>query len=419
MQTKRRTKNPLSIYIFFEKAFLTNSVFLRILSLVFQKKIFMKILVSSSPNLIRVKILKMTLILFSIFFIAPLDVHAAYTYKNGKLMKSQEVATMSVQEHYSAAMDAYQKQNWDEVVHQSLIVIKNFSTTAFANEILFYLGVAYFHTGELEYSNKFLTNYLKKQTAPKFFEEAIQYKFRIAEQFHRGAKKHILGWESMPKWVPARAEALRIYDEVITALPHHELSAHALFGKAKLLIKDDEYKSSIETYQTLIRRFPKHPLAAESYIGIGEVYLIQSQMQYPDQDFLDLSEINLRKFRHDFPGEEKLKVAEKMFLDMKEVYASDLYETGRFYERTKKPHAAYIYYMRILEKYPETKTCELVNKRLSRLKYTPISNSQSQDQSIPKNASDEPSSPILQLPVNGGMTVDSSENPDTSQENMK
>ena len=302
---------------------------------------------------------------------APLGAHATYVFKNGKLIKSEEVATLSVQEHYSVAMDAYQKQNWEEVIHQSLIVIKNFSSTPFAQESYFYMGIAYFQCGEYEYANRFLTRYLKKQATPKFFEEAIQCKFKIAEQYHRGAKKHVLGWDTMPKWVPARSEAIAIYDEVITALPHHELSAHALFGKGKLLLKEEEYKGSIETYQILIRRFPKHPLAAESYIGIAEVYLVQSQAEYPDQDYLDLAEINLRKFRYDFPGEEKLAVAEKMLMDMREVYASDLYDTGRFYERTNKAQAAYIYYTRILAKYPETKVSELVNKRLSKMLYKP------------------------------------------------
>ncbi len=345
-------------------------------------------------------------ILFSIFWFAPFSVHASYIFKNGKLIKSEESATLSVQEHYSLAMDAYQKQNWEQVIQQSTIVVKNFSTTPFAKEILFYLGVGYFHMGEYEFANRFLTNYLKKQATPKFFEETIQYKFRIAERYHHGARKHILGWEAMPKWVPAREEAIQIYEEVITALPHHELAAHALFGKAKLLIKEEEYKSSIETYQTLIRRFPKHPLAAESYIAVGEVYLIQSQKEYPDQDYLDLAEINLRKFRHDFPGEEKVAVAEKMLLDMKEVFASDLYDTGRFYERTKKPQAAYIYYTRILAKYPETKVCELANKRLSKMEYTPVSRI---EESNPLRNEAVPESPLLNLPMQQGLTTDASE----------
>ncbi len=347
-------------------------------------------------------------------FILPLTVHATYIYKNGKLTKSEEVATMSVQEHYSALLDAYQKQNWDETIHQSLIVIKNFSSSPFAQEAYFYLGVAYFNTGELEYANRFFTSYLKKQATPKFFEEAIQYKFKIAENYHRGAKKHILGWETMPKWLPARDEAIAIYDEVITALPHHELAAHALFGKAQLLLKEEEYKSSVETYQTLIRRFPKHPLAAESYIGVGQVYLVQSQAEYPDQDFLDLAEINLRKFKHDFPGEEKLAVAEKMFLKQNEVFAGDLYTTGRFYERTSKPHAAYIYYARILAKYPQTNVAKSAEKRLSKI---PVKPSLTPPQHAP-NAQPETQSPLLNLPVTG-VTVDAADPQTESQEEVK
>jgi outer membrane protein assembly factor BamD (BamD/ComL family) len=354
------------------------------------------------------KKLALPFLLGSVLSVVPMGLHAAYTYKNGKLMKSEEVATMSVQEHYSEEMDAFEKKNWEEVVRQATIVIRNFGTSPFAQETYYYLAVAYFEMEEFEFANKFFTTYLKKQATPKHFEEAIQYKFKIAEKYQKGARKHVLGLETLPKWVPAKEEAIAIFDEVITALPHHELAAHALFGKAKLLLKDEEYKSSIETYQTLIRRFPKHPLAAEGYIGVGQVYLVECQKEYPDQDYLDLAEINLRKFKYDFPGEEKVVVAEKMLNEMKEVYASDLYDTGRFYERTNKPHASYIYYMRIMAKYPETKVSKMAEKRLGRMKYkpepTPVKNEKA-PAVIP--AAQPPS--LLNLPVQEGLLVDTEE----------
>jgi outer membrane protein assembly factor BamD (BamD/ComL family) len=355
--------------------------------------------------------MKKNLLLFcSLIICAPAISHAAYTYKNGKLIKSAEVATMSVQEHYSAAMEAYGKENWDELIRHSVIVIRNFSSSPFAGEVCFFLGVGYFQTGEYEFSNRFLTKYLKNLATPRNFEEAIQLKFRIAEKYHHGARKHVLGVENLPKWVPAREEAVAIYDEVITALPHHELAARALFGKARLLLEIGEFKSSIETFQVLIRRFPKHPLAAESYIGIGEVYLVQAQKEYPDQDFLDLAEINLRRFRHDFPGEEKLCLGEKMFLEMKEVYASDFYDTARFYERTDKPQAAYLYYTRILAKYPETKVCELVHRRLSKFTILRASETAPAEAPLPavQPTQEGPQSPLLQLQEQG-LTVDSAE----------
>lgn len=339
----------------------------------------------------------------SLLLFFPSISESAYLFKNGKLIKSEEVAIFSVQEHYGLAMDAYQTKNWEELVHQSLIVIKNFESTPFAIEAYYYLGAAYFHLEEYEYANRFLTKYLKKQITPKFFEEAITYKFKIAEQYRLGERKHLFGLDTFPKWLPAAKDAIAIYDEVITALPHHDLAAYALFGKAYLQLKDEEYKSSIETYQMLIRRFPKHPLARESYIGIGEVYLIQAQESYPDQDFLDLAELNTRKFRADFPSDEKVQVAEDLLLAMKEVYASDLYDIARFYERTKKPQAARIYYTRIQAKYSDTKTCQLATKRLNRLPSVipetavePVKES-----SLPAQSDGHDPSPLLKLKPQG------------------
>lgn len=307
---------------------------------------------------------KSNLLLFYLFAIAPFSLDAAYTLKDGKLINKEELATLSVQEHYSAALTAYQKKKWDELIKQSIIVKKNFASTPFAHEALFYLGVGYFHKQDYELANEEFTHYLKKQTTPKHFEEAIEYKFSIAEKYQKGAKKALMGWQNMPKWVPAIEDALSIYDEVIMALPHHELGAKALYGKARLLFKDEDYKTSIETYQSLIRRFPKHNLAVQSYLGIGEVYLAQCQNQYPDPDFLDLAEINLRKFKQDFSQDEQVASAEKMFVEMQEIYASHLYETAQFFERTKKPHASIIYYTKVLTNYPMTECAARAKKRL-------------------------------------------------------
>jgi len=123
---------------------------------------------------------------------------------------------------------------------------------------------------------------------------------------------------------------------------------------------------------------------------------------------LDLAEINLRKFCGSFPGDEKIAVAEKMMLQMKEVYASDLYDTARFYERTGKAGAAYLYYTRILAKYPETNVCASVNKRLSKMEYRPTSSPVSEPVKGTPVTTPPENSPLLQLQVQG-LTVDSEE----------
>ena len=303
------------------------------------------------------------IVLGSVAFLVPNSSEAAYTIKDGKLINMHEIATLSVQEHYSLLKQAIEMKNWPELIRQSHIIVKNFPGTAFALDAHFYLGEAYFHLREFDLANLNFSLYLK-QSAPKFFEEAIEYKFNIAQFFEKGEKRPLLGLEGMPKWMPAQHEAIEIYEEVIMALPQHDLAVQALLGKGNLLFREGDFKESIETFQTLIRRFPKHPLACDSYVAITNVYLTQSQKEFPDPDYLDLAEINTKKFKADFPSHPKIAVVDKMLDDMKELYAKELYETAQFYERTKKAGAAMIYYSKIISKYPTTLTAKKSKKRL-------------------------------------------------------
>ncbi len=277
----------------------------------------------------------------------------------------------SAQEHYSEAVDAHEEKRWDDLILQSLILKKNFKETEFAREALYFLGVGYFERGDMDMANRHFTSYLKSQATPRYFEQAIRYKFEIAKQFHTGARGHLFGWEAAPQWVPTHDEALKLYDEVVAALPQHDLAAEALYLKGELLLYDDEFKSSLETYQQLIRRFPKHPLAAESFLAIAEVHLKRAAKEYPDLDYLDLAEINLRKFAVAFPGDSRLEQAKEKLIAMKEEFAKALFEIGSYYQRTKKKNAAIIYYTKVLASYPETPTAEKVRKVLPKLGVDP------------------------------------------------
>lgn len=295
----------------------------------------------------------------------PICSYAAYTIKDGKLIGTHELATLSVQEHYSLGKEALESSNWMELIRQSRILVKNFSETVFAQDSYFYLGLAYFNLGELDLSNKYFSQYLTNQLTPKYFEESIRYKFLIAQAFEQGAKRRLLGKESMPKWSSGKREAIEIYDEVIMALPQHDLAIQSLFGKANILFSEKDFKESLEVFQVLLRRFPKSSLARDSYVAITKVYKTMSEEEYADPDYLDLAGINIKKFKMDFPEDPKISEAEEILYAMMEVYAKDLYKTAQFYERTKKPKASIIYYSKIMNKYPNTKIAMQSRERLN------------------------------------------------------
>ena len=287
---------------------------------------------------------------------------------------------ITVHKHYGAMIEHYQNENWQKLAFKCQDLIADFPESPFAREGLYYLGVAYYKLGEFEYANQAFSDYLKEELSPKFFDQVIRFKFEIAQAFEEGARMHLFGWQRMPKWLPAYEEAITIYDEVITTLPRDDLAAQSLYRKGLLLLRMEEYKTSVEAFRTLIRRFPKHPFSPEAYLGIANVYLAQCENEFPDSDRLDLAEVNLRKFRYHFPGEPRLVDAEKVLLRMKERLAEDLLEIAEFYVRTKKEKAAAIYFATIVKKYPETKAAIKSQKRLEKLDVPEIYSQKKKDQ---------------------------------------
>lgn len=290
----------------------------------------------------------------------------------------------SAQEFNSYLQEALASQNWWAVIDYADILSYNFPASPFAQDASFIIGEAYFKLGQLELANEYFTTYLNHSSAPRRLEEAISYKFTIAEQFRGGAKKPLFGSHKMPKIVPAQEDAIKIYDEVITTLPHSEIAVQSLMGKAKLQAELSDFKPSLETLDQLIRRFPKHELAAAAHLEKILVYLQQCQGKDLDPDLLDLAEVNLRKFRLAFPREPRLADAEGAIAKMQEIFAKNLLDTGKFFEKTKKIPASIIYYNKVVAKYPQTEAAGDAKARLERLQ---------------PPAADEPPSDELRLPV--------------------
>jgi outer membrane protein assembly factor BamD (BamD/ComL family) len=270
----------------------------------------------------------------------------------------------SVQEYNGLMQQALKEGNWWAVIDYAGIISYNFPTSPFASEVSYIMGEAYYRLEQLEAANDCFTAYLNHVASPKNFEQAIEYKFRIAERFATGTKKRLFSSVKMPAWVPAQEDAIPIYDEVIASLPHSDMAAKALLGKARVQAYAEDFKPSEETLDLLIRRFPKHELAAEAYLEKNKVYLEQCKLTSFDLDILDLAEVSLRKFRLTHPRDSRLEEAEKVFLEMQELYAQNLYETGCFFAKTGKEAAALIYFQKVMAQYPATEAALLSREKM-------------------------------------------------------
>lgn len=305
-------------------------------------------------------------VLLICFLLLPFYVCAGFAQVDGKWSQEKYIPTASVQEHYDWGYQALYANDWDKALLNFTIVTIHFPDSPFYADSIFYSGVCHYFKADFDFANRQFDLYLTQSGKLKHFEKVFDFKYQIADFYRNGKKKHLFGLSKLPKWSSGKADALELLDEIAAALPGKEIAAKALYMKADILLKRRQYRESIECLQTLVRRFPKHSLAADSFVKVSEVYYDQSLREAQNPDLISLAKVNIIKFGKSFPGDERIQVAEKNLIAMEEVYAQSLYETGRFYERKKKPHASAIYYQDAIQKYPGTVAAQKSQQRLEK-----------------------------------------------------
>lgn len=308
--------------------------------------------------------------LFAISSLLP----AAALYSNPGAEAEKELEEQLL-DTYQNIVNSFKEERWSDVIAASEHGLKFNEFGNYKDEIRYMMGVASLRNGQLLTADRHFSVYLDHSDFPKHFEEVLRYKFDIAETV-RGAEK--FPWFTA-RDLPPRARSLKMgiknYGEVASSLPNSELASKATFGKGWLEYENGDYSDSVETFEHLIKYYPRDPLVQDAYVAIMRVYLTKAQTHYADPDYYDLARINLERFHEAFGKDEKTGKANALFTQIQEVYAKDLYETAQFYDRTKKPKSSKIYYTQIIDKYPDTITAEksrknlvFVEKKLSKIK---------------------------------------------------
>ena len=312
---------------------------------------------------------KIDLILLCLLLLWPFQpVMGEYVWQDGRFVKSVEVPTMSVQEHYNKGMEALRDENWSEVLGNFRVIHASFFASSFAADALFYQGLAYVHLGDPDMANHYLSAYLKSTVSPRFFEETFELKFQVARAFQYGAKRHLFNQEQLPKWVSGKHDAIEIYDEIIAALRKHELVALSLEAKGQVYHKIEAFRESIEAYSSLINNFSDHQLVPQAYLEIAKVYREQMKKEPNNPDLLPLVKVHQKKYQLAYPRGLYSSELDSCISDMEEMQAEGLYKIGQFYEKMKRQQASLIYYSHALESFPKAKVTIKCKERIENLR---------------------------------------------------
>ena len=302
-----------------------------------------------------------------ILFLCCSSLDAAYLFKNGTLLNTKYLASMSAEAHYQQALSQLDQHQWQEAIDTARIIMVSFPTSPFAREAHYVLAVALYEQGELDIANKEFSSYLTIDNSSAHFEDAYRYKLAIAQKFAHNHRRHLFGIEALPKVMTGRSLAISIFDEITTALPHLEITAIALVEKARLLSSREEWASAITTYETVIRRFPATDYAKRAYTAISSCYIELLRHEPQNTDAVALARINSMEFHKEFPQAEEKRIIEQQWLDIQTIHANALYETALLYERKGSREAAIVYHTMIVQQFPSIPVAQKSQQRLQEI----------------------------------------------------
>ena len=303
---------------------------------------------------------------FLAFVLSLCTAQADYIWKNGKLIDFKRQPWMSMQEHYNDMMKAGDDRRWLDLIENGVVIINHFENSPFVDETRFMVAKAFLEIKDFSRAHDALGQYLTYTVTPKHYEEVMQMKLELAHAFEDGEIKNLVGLPGIPHWVDARKEAVSLYDEIASALPTSFIAEQAVLGKAGLEIKLKDYRVAIATCESFLRKYPKSSLAPQAFENIGFCQLQLIKDEFLDPDVLSLAELNVKKFTEMYPAHPKLADIENNVIQMKELFAENLLQTGNYYKKVKQVNAANFYYKKVIQLYPETKSASNAQKILNK-----------------------------------------------------
>jgi outer membrane protein assembly factor BamD (BamD/ComL family) len=271
----------------------------------------------------------------------------------------------SEEEDFTLIKNKFHSKEWNLVLSLSSNMLKAYPESVFAKDIYFFRAAAYFYKDDPDLSNQMLGKFLEKEGGSAYFEEALGYKYFIAEKFENGYYGHLFGVSALPRIESMWETAYQLYDEVILTIPRSEIAAKSLFRKACMYAVDEKFEESIETFNTLIRKFSRNSLSQKAYIEIAKVYKKQIKALYLDPKSLEFALINQKRFNLDYPSSKFKDEMEKEVNSIIDLYAEDVYKSALYFDKKNEKESAIMYYKSLVAKYPKSKFSSLALEKVA------------------------------------------------------
>jgi outer membrane protein assembly factor BamD len=306
---------------------------------------------------------KALLAVAALWLVFPRSSPAPLIYQPGEGWTYQGAAELmdNAKDQLALGIQYESRKAWDDAIASYLYILRRWPLTEEAQEAQYRIGLCReafrdFYKAYLSYQRA-----ITKWPSHSRFEEILERMFKIGNLFLAGERQKL--WKL--KTLPSMDRAVEIYEGLIQAGPQSPWAPRAQFNIGLAREKQKAFELAVDAYHKLIERYPGSEQVEAAHFQIGAAYQRASRRAEYDKSAADKAVEAFEEYLARYPNGTNAAEARQAMAKLHNEQARGLFEVARFYEKSRKPRAALVYYNDLITRFPESKYTEIAKQRVA------------------------------------------------------
>ena len=270
---------------------------------------------------------------------------------------------------FEAAGDLYRAKNYDSAVLAYKRFLRTYPGSKLASKAQLQVADLLLIQGKwssaFDAYQKLITTY---PDTPEF-EGAVARQVLIANSYLDLSRVMVLGYSVPVPGITGAERAQKMYEAILKNAPYSIYAPIIQFNLGLAFERQKAIKQAREAYQQVLDKYPNSDVCDDALYQIAYIYMrlgLTSSSQ--DLSALVLSKETFEDFLLQYPKSEKAPQARDNLTAIGRSEAGNLMDIAKYYDWSKNPKAAIIYYNDIVRKQPKSADAELAKTRIEELR---------------------------------------------------
>ena len=196
------------------------------------------------------------------------------------------------------------------------------------------------------------------------FNAALEGEFNLGTAYLEGARQKVLGVPTLP----SRDRSIAIYKIITYNAPYSRFSPLAQFNIGQAYSLQNDYKSAITAYQTVVDKYPNDPIASDALYQIAFSYMQITRNGSYDRNAVQHAQEGFEDFLAAYPNSEKAAQAKENIAKLANRETGGSLQIADYYYGQKLFRAAVVYYNDVIRQEPNSPNSEKAKGRLDTIR---------------------------------------------------